>query len=289
MIMNDTESKNISIFDYTSYRLFLKDYYQGKKKSTRYFSYRYIAQKVGFKSAGHFTQILQGKANVSNQLASKFISFLQLKKNEAEYFELLVRYDQAKTQEEKGRYFERILKFNKTSPKLLSPDEYEFYQQWYYAVILDILTFYPFSGDYKELASLVEPSISVPQAQKAIQLLDRLGLIEKDDSGTYHRTHMIITSSSQGYSTALASYAMQMIDRAKGAVNSLPKEERSISWTGFSVSKKTYSQIQEEIREFRKRILAMAQDDKNPERVYHFNMQLFPVSKKLNRTRDNHD
>ncbi len=271
----------ISIFNYSDYRKFLEEYYKSNKKDKSYFSYRYIASRVGFKSAGHFTQILNGQANLSPHLISRFIDFLKLSRREAEYFELLVNFNQAKTHDDKKRYFERMAKYKEIKMRILNPDEYEFYRKWYYAAICDILSFYPFKGDYHELARMVEPSISAAKARKAIELLEKLHLIRQNENGIYEKTDTAISARCQGYSEALANHAIEMIDLAKDSINHLPKEERNISWVGVAVSPPTFEIIQEEIRALRKRIIAFAQEDRDPDkRVYHFNMQFFPLSKK---------
>ena len=43
-----------SVFEYSDYRKFLLDYYSEKKAANRNFSHRFIANRVGFKSGGHF-------------------------------------------------------------------------------------------------------------------------------------------------------------------------------------------------------------------------------------------
>ncbi len=272
----------ISIFDYTDYRKFLKDFYTHKKSENSHYSYRYIAGKVGFKSAGHFSQIIQGKANISPYLVKRFAEFLRLKKKEAQYFELLVNFSQAKIHSIKTDYYERILEFNSDrKPKVLSPDQYEFYQKWYYAVIRDILSIYPFSGNFRKLASLVEPTISTAEAKKAIALLERLRLIQKDADDIYRVTDAIISGPVEGRSIAVSTYAIQMLDQAKDAIEFIPRNERNISGVGFSISEDTFEQIQREIRDMRKRILFLVEKDPNPDRVYHCTFQLFPVSKKF--------
>jgi uncharacterized protein (TIGR02147 family) len=270
-----------SIFDYSDFRKFLDDYYKSSKKEKSYFSYRYIASRVGFKSAGHFTQILNGQANLSQHLISRFIDFLKFSRREAEYFELLVNFNQAKTQDDKKRYFERMAKYKEIKMRILNPDEYEFYRKWYYAAICDILSFYPFKGDFHELARMVEPAISPAKARTAIELLEKLHLIRANENGVYEKTDTAISAGSQGNSIALTNHAIEMIDLAKDSISRLPKEDRNISWVGVAVSPPTFETIQEEIRALRKRIIAYAQEDMNPEkRVYHFNMQFFPLSKK---------
>ena len=270
-----------NIFDYTNYRLFLKDFYTEKKKDNPNFSYRYIAQKVAFKSAGHFTQIINGQANISTHLITRFCKFLKLKKREIEYFELLVAFEQAKTLEEKRHFYERIVNFKEVSAKVLSPDQYEFYSKWYYAVIRDILSTYEFNGDFRELANVVVPSITTAEAEKAIKLLLKLELIQINNKGIYDVTDAFISANPEEKTIVLSGYARQMIDRAKEAVDLLPKEERIISWSGFSVSDKTFELIKEEIRATRKRIRALVSEDRSPNRVYHFNTQFFPVSREI--------
>lgn len=269
----------IDIFSYTNYRLFLKDFYKAKKAENPNFSYRYIAQKVGFKSAGHFTQIVKGQANISTHLLTSFCKFIKLKKREIEYFELLVYFDQAKTHEEKMHYFERMVNFKGITAKTITPEQYEFYQRWYYAVVRDVLSIYDFRGNYRELANLIEPSISTGEAEKAIKLLLALQFIRINENGVYEVTDSIISSKSEEHSVVLSGYAMQMMDRAKEAVDKLPKDERIISWAGFSVSGETYGLIRDEIRACRKKIMTLVDKDTSPERVYHFNTQFFPVSK----------
>jgi uncharacterized protein (TIGR02147 family) len=177
-----------SIFNYSDYRKFLEEYYTFNKKDKAFFSYRYIASRVGFKSAGHFTQILKGQANISAHLISRFIDFLKFSRREAEYFELLVNFNQAKTQDDKKRYFERMAKYKEIKTRILNPDEYEFYRKWFYAAICDILSFYPFKDDYHALARMVEPAITAAQARKAIELLEKLHLIRKNDNGFFEKT-----------------------------------------------------------------------------------------------------
>lgn len=272
----------INIYEYLDFKTYLKDYYSLHKESNKNFSYRYIAQKVGFKSAGQFTQIIKGQLNLSQKLLPKFSKFLKLSKREAQYFELLVNFNQAKSQTDKSRFYERMLSFKEIKTTIINPDQYKFYQKWYYAAIRDILSIHKFNGDYRKLANLVEPSISTAEAREAIELLERLKIIEKSDDNDYILTNTIISSPiGDVFSTALAGYASQMLDRAKYAVNEMPKEERSISWVGASLSKEAFNEVKEEIAIFRNKLLAIADKDSHPERVYHFNIQCFPLSKEL--------
>jgi uncharacterized protein (TIGR02147 family) len=268
----------INIFEYSDYRRYLKDHYELQKSLEPQFTYRYIAERVGFKSAGHFTQILKGLINLSSSMVARFIDFLRLNKKEADYFELLVRFDQAKTHAEKRRYFELMAKFRELKIATLDPLQYDYYDNWYYVAVREVLSYYPFKGDYAALAKKVKPSISPREAKKAIALLERLGLIKKDSDGIYKKTVAAVSAVPLGGSIAIANQALQTMRLAQEALDRFPKELRNVSGVAFSVSQKTFEDLQEEIRNFRKRILELAQSDPHPDAVYQFNVQLFPLS-----------
>lgn len=272
------------IFSYTDYRRFILDWYEQLRTSAAPVTYRAIAQAVGFNSPAHITMILKGKTNLPATAVDKFSGLMQLQKKDAEYFSLLVNYNQARTVAQKKQFFNKMIKFKECGTTLLHPDQFEYYQKWHYAVIHDILSFYPFSGDYNELARMVEPSITAREAKNSITLLERLKFIEKTDDGTYICHLPGISAYSEGASVVLSSYADTMIDRARYALQKMADEERAISWAGFSVSAETFKKMKEEARAFRKKLIEMAQSDPNPQRAFHLNLQIFPVSKRLKGT-----
>jgi uncharacterized protein (TIGR02147 family) len=268
-----------NIFLYIDYRTFIKDWYEEKRGFAEPLTYRKVCLAVGFNSPGHFTMVLQGKTNLSPSAVKKFSDMMRLKKREAAYFELLVQYNQAKLSSAKKAFFDKMIKFKEIGTTLLSPDQYEYYQKWYYAVIHDILSFYRFSDDYSALAKMVVPSITPREAKKAIELLERMGFIVKNSEGVFECRYPAVSAYAEGRSLALSVYAKEMMDRAKWALEKIATEERSISWAGFSMSRKTYEVIKMETRAFRKKIIALAKADPDPEQAYHLNIQLFPVSK----------
>jgi uncharacterized protein (TIGR02147 family) len=256
----------------------LKDWYEFRKLNSPEFTYRYIAGRVGFKSAGHFTQILKGSINLSISMAANFAEFLKLGKKEAEYFELLVRFNQAKTHAEKKRCFERMLKFRELKISTIGPDQYEYFEKWYYVAVREVLAYYPFKGNYAELAKKLKPSISPIGAKKAIDLLLRLGLIIRNDEGIYRKATPALSASPVGKSVAITNQALDTMRLAAESIDRFPKEQRNVSGVAFSVSRQTYEAIQDEVRNFRKKILDLAQSDPGPDGVYQFNVQLFPLT-----------
>lgn len=269
-----------TVFSYTDYRRFILDWYEQQRKSATPVSYRRIAQAVGLNSAAHITMILKGKTSLPAASIDGFVTLMQLRKKEGDYFSLLVEYNQAKTTSQKKQFYNKMVKFKECGTTLLNPDQYEYYQKWYYAAIHDILSYYPFGGDFNQLARMVEPSITAREAKSSIRLLERLNFIEKKVDGTYSCHYPGISAYGEGRSVILSSYAEAMIDRAKHALEKTTDEQRVISWAGFSVSAETFEKMKMEARAFRKKLVEMAMNDPHPERAFHLNLQIFPVSKK---------
>jgi uncharacterized protein (TIGR02147 family) len=268
----------IDIFEYIDYRKLLKDMYEDRKKEFPFFSYRYIARKVGFNSAGFFVNIIQAKRNISSAFIFKFAQVFKLKRAETEYFELLVLFDQAKDHEQKKYYFEKILGSKKSKIKVTDARHYEFYSRWYYTAVREVLNFYKFNGNYAELAKKVSPAITPAEAKKAVSLLEQMGFIRKTERGYYQLADAIITTGYEAKSVAINNFLISTTELARQAIDRYPRDQRSLSTLTFSCSAEGYAQIDERLKRFRREIMEIVRSDKDIDRVYHINFQVFPMS-----------
>jgi|WetSurMetagenome_2_1015567.scaffolds.fasta_scaffold00392_13 uncharacterized protein (TIGR02147 family) len=268
----------IDIYEYIDYRKLLKDLYEDRKREFSFFSYRYIAQKVGFSSAGFFINVVQRKRNISMEFIFKFAQLFKLKHAETEYFELLVLFDQAKSHDQKKYYFEKILASKKSKIKVTDAQRYEFYSKWYYTAVREVLNFYKFDGNFAELAKKVSPAITPAEAKKAITLLEDMGFIKKNERGYYQLVDDIITTGYDAKSLAITNFLISTTELARQAIDRYPRERRSMSTLTFSCSAEGYAQIEERLKRFRREILEIVRSDKDIDRVYHINFHVFPMS-----------
>jgi uncharacterized protein (TIGR02147 family) len=270
----------IDIFEYIDYRKLLNDLYKEKREECPYFSYRYIAKKVGFSSAGFLANIIQGKRNISPEYIFGFAKLFKLKKTETEYFELLVNFDQARNHDQKKYYFEKILSSKKSKIKITDLQNYEFYSKWYYTAVREVLDVYEWDGvDYSELAKRIMPPLSTGEIKKAVELLLNMGFIRKNKKGFYEQTDQFISTGYDARSLAITNFLVSTIDLARGAIDRFPRDQRSMSALTFSISADGYAAIDERLKTFRREILEIARADKNRDRIYHVNFQIFPMSK----------
>lgn len=270
----------INIFDYQNYRLFLSDYLNEKKQYDKGFSQRDILRKMGISSSGFLSNVLSGRNNLTTTQVAALCKVLKLKKAEAEYFETMVLFTQAKTIDEKNTYFSRMVKQHKAKFKSLRPDQLSLFAKWHYAVIRELIYFTEFKDDFKKLAKIVDPPISPAEAKEAIEELEKIGLIKKDKNGTYRQMSGIVTTGDEIRSFHVSRFQVETMKRAQRALDTVPSEDRDMSVLTLKLSKNRMKQIKTEIQMFRKKLLRMAETDSNQEQVYQCNINFFPVSKK---------
>lgn len=268
----------MSVFDYTDFRLFLREQYAILKEERNDFTYGTIAKAAGFKSNGFVTQIFQGKTKLSDKMIPRIAEVFDLSGRERAYFKLLVHYTQAETHDDKKRYFELMMPYSEASLAKIESDQYEILDKWYYAAVRAIFSYYEFHGDYKKLGEMIRPSITAKKAEKAVDVLSRLGVIKKDDQGIFRLTQRHITTGHCESAVPINTFIVNTLDIAKDSLYRFDKPHRSLSAVSASVSKEGFDQILAEADAFRKRIIEIAKNDRNIDRVCQINMQIFPLT-----------
>lgn len=273
-----------NIFEYTDYRKFLNDYYGEKKKASPSFSYNALSLKAGIKSKGFLHDVMHGAKNLSKQTVVKLSEALGFRKNEAEYFENLVFFNQAADLKERNIFYDKMssVKTGGALPehqKMLTKDQYDFYSKWHHAAVRSLIHLHGFKGDYKWLARNVYPAITPKQAKQSVELLLRLGLVEKQDNGVFRLTEAHITTGNEVVSLAVLNFHKEAARLAADALEQLPREKRNVTGLTMGISGEMYEKICEEIKKFRAKLVGMVDKDKNGDRVYQMNFHLFPLSR----------
>lgn len=267
------------IYSYYDYHKYLNDFYTEKKSSFPMFSYRYISQKVGVDHA-LIVKIFQGTRHISSKSIPLFASLLGLSRRKSEYFELLVMYGKAKTNNEIKHYFEKLLSFSGIEGHRVESDKYEFYQKWYYTTVREILHLHPFKDDYEWLANMVEPAITPTEAKKAVHLLERLSFIKRNEAGYFELTTRFITTGLEWRSIAIRSFQKEVMNLAIQAVDRIPKEERDISTVTLTLDDSCFEIVRDRVAALQKELVEISSTCEDVNRVYQVNLQVFPISKR---------
>lgn len=273
------EGKKISVFDYRDYREFLRDWYDANKKTTPSLSHRSFSKRAGFNSTNFFMMVMQGKRNLSEDGVKKVMKGLKLNKQEQEFFRSLVFFNQAKTPEDKNLYYRGLLqsrKFRQMKP--IEKERYEYYSSWYHPVVRELVVSSDFDGTPEWIAKRISPRITPHQAAKSVELLERLGFIERGADGRWRQTSSIVTTGPEVVSVEVYNYHKDLLDLSKQVLDTRSMKNYDVSSLTLGVKKERWGEIKEKIREFRKEVLKMASDDSDPEGVLQLNIQFYPVA-----------
>jgi uncharacterized protein (TIGR02147 family) len=279
----DLENR-ISVFDYTDYRKYLADYYVVQKSVNPAFSYRYFARRAGINSSGFYKELIDGKRSLSRALILKFSGAIKHTKKEAEYFENMVYFSEAVSVEERKLYFNKMMSSYESKAYRLLGEQYEYFSRWYYIVIRELISFVRFKDDFRGLARMLNPPIREDQARKAIYILEKLNLIKKNKEGWYTSTSPVITT---GYPTDdtkvnllnVINFQKEMLKMAYETYDRHPIKKVDMSTLTLSVSEQTFLAMKEEIANFRKKLLSMAEKDEHPDRIYQLCHYFYPMTK----------
>jgi uncharacterized protein (TIGR02147 family) len=271
------------ISQYSDYRKYLQDYYEEARKKNPGFSYQVFSEKAGIKSKGFLYNVVHGRRTLSKSHIFGLSQAMRLSRHESEYLENLVAFNESATLKERNYFYERLssIKANGAQAwkkQIIRKEQFEYYSRLHYGVIRSLIDMHGFNGDYKALANMVRPRITPKQAKTAVELLEKLGFIQKQKNGVFKVSDKAIATEPEVVSLAVLNFHRQAAELGARALEELSKEQRNITGCMLGISKQTYGRICEEIRLFRARLLQIAEADAAADTVYQLNFQLFPVS-----------
>lgn len=271
-----------NIYEQPDYRSFLKAMYHFKKRENPHFSFRSFSQAAGFKSSNFLKLVMDGKRNLSQEGIDKFARALKLSKEETEFFEHLVLFNQAETAQEKNRHYERISRSKRYADvKGLEVHQYAYFSNWHFVALRELVLLKGFQEDPQWINRKLRAKLHPEEIKRAIQILVELNLLRRDAQGNLCQTVEKITTTPEMGSLALVNFHREMLRKASDSLEKSRTAHRDVSALTIAVSKGQYERIRERIKQFRAEIHAIASEEEERETVYQVNFQLFNLSEVL--------
>ncbi len=269
----------IQIYDFTEYRDFLRLHYEERKKEDQFYSYRYIAMKVGFKSS-FLSRLYKKETHLAVDKIEPFAKVMNLSAKEELYFDQLVRLGRAKSDSEKDRITTELERLKGVQFRTLQQDEELFFSQCHNMALRSLLGINEYTPkDHRIIGSTMIPTISINEVKESIELLTRLKMVELDKESIYRVTDTYISTKEQWSANAIHNYQKQNIALSQDALENLAKVERDISTVTFTMDISRMEELREKIKTFREDLLRFSEEGCNDDAVMHLNLQLFPVAK----------
>lgn len=265
------------IFSHTEYRKFLAQAWTERKTEDPRFSHRFIAQRAGFSSSAFFSRILTGDVNLTPSGALRLAEVFHLNHQETRYFELLVLFDQARSQEERMHFLDRIATWRKSPVPQIESSQIAFCRDWKAVAVLETLDLVEHSVDHEALGRMMRPQMTASEIETNLALLDELGLARKGDDGIWRKTEAFLTTGDAD-AEAIDIFRQKTMELGIEAIDRFSREDRSISTLTVTLSKEAFERVRDKLRHLRREILEISRSDEEADRVMQINFQVFPVS-----------
>lgn len=273
------------ILQYQDYRRFLQDFYDWKKRTSA-FSWRDYSKMCGFISPVFMKQVCEGKSNLGKNATVKVADAFGFVGVERDYFFNLVMYAQAKNDGKKRFAFaemQSIAKANKVHH--IGAESFRYYDSWVHPVIRELAPAMP-GAMPKEIAQKCIHEVSAREVKESIDFQVEAGILKKTGESTYSQTDKILAGDTQSISLAVRSMNRQMANFAIDAIDRFSVDERFVSGITMGVSNDAYGKIVEVLRKCREEVQSIILSDDKTEQVLRLNLQLFPLTKKIEGAED---
>lgn len=267
------------IIEYIDFRQYMRDFYEERKRRSA-FTWREFSKITGFSSSAYMKVVCDGGSKLSKIGVERVGTAMGLAGFEMDYFRAMVRYGQADTEEKKKSAYEDMLAVAKQyKVRVLSGDLFEYYDSWRNPVLRELAPLMP-GATPGEIAKKIYAETSAQEVRESLDFLTRTGLLKKNDDGSLAQSEASVKGAPDATRLALRGMHRQMSELATPALD-LPKEERNFSGVTMGVSRETYARIVDVLDECRKKIVAIAAEDKDIDQVYRLNLQLFPLTRNI--------
>jgi uncharacterized protein (TIGR02147 family) len=270
----------IDVFAFNDYRLFLRAYYDaGRAEGSPAVTLRAFGKRAGLRSPNYLKLVIDGDRNLTPAVAPRFAEAAGLRGEAAAYFCELVAFNQSKTATERAHAYERLRRFAKhRKVHKLDAEQTAYHEHWYLPAIRELVAHKDFRDDPKWIAKKLVPKIAVRDAERALQTLQTLGLLSRDDQGRLVQCEPLLETPDGPLGHHVVRYHRTMLQRAADALDDVPREQREIASLTLCVSKSQARELKERLERFRDELLHVFAAGTDASRVVQLNLQMFPLS-----------
>jgi uncharacterized protein (TIGR02147 family) len=267
-----------SLFEYSDYRVFLKDYFAEKKRTQRGWSLAVWARKLSLKSPSTLLMILQGTRNPGPELTAGLVRYFGFTPKEADFFGTLVQL--AKHQGDTGMSVLLMERLSRDAAggkfTFLDHDTFSAISRWYYYAIRELVQLPGFRENPYWIARNLKFTVSTKEVKEAIQRLLKLGLLTRGPRGKLIPAHGNLNTASDFASEGLKRFHEETLENAKQSLRKIAPSEREIQGSTFAIRRKDLPKAKELIRKFQDEFCSLLERT-DGDALYHIELAFYPL------------
>lgn len=270
-----------TVYGYTDYRKFLTEWMDARQAVDRKFNRSELHRRLGLPNTrSYLSDILAGK-EISSTFLERFVIALELTSEEARFFRVLVRFNQATAPEERELAFDQLVALNRTPRTVLDSQHYEYYRHWWHGAVRALLGLVDLGDEPKKVASLLSPSITEAQAKDALGLLRDLELIAKDEHGFWKPTNHSLSTGESSRAELIRQLQSQQLGLVQRAVLQPDHEPGQVVATNtITISEEGLELVKKRVERFRSELRSIVHKDQSAAtRAHLVSLSIVPLTR----------
>jgi uncharacterized protein (TIGR02147 family) len=277
---------------YMDYRKYLGDFYAYKrdqtKKDIRPYSYQMFSAAANIKSPQYLRLIIEGKRNLSLDMVSKFAKALNLQKEQTEELKNLVNYTQATDPSERNRYLKELME-KRVNQQIKSGEidskAWEKVPGWVAWILYSMVDQKNVSFEVSQLKQLLGEKATLDEVQEALKKLLVSGELVKDpETGVMKKARPIMENAENIPVALVKKLQAELLYLGMESLFQDDHTEREFGTVTLSLTENEFEEIKFKLRQMRKQLTkdnSIARSQTEGDRIYQLNIQLFPVTKRV--------
>ena len=274
--------------DYMDFRLFLADFYNHKKDSTknllRPYSYGIFSAAADIKSPNYLKMIIEGKRNLSADMILKFARACGLNKAYSDEFKLLVNFNQSEDPADRNYALKKLSEFRverKLKDGELDRKVFDKIPNWIGWIIYALIDQAGAGFETTELKNLLRGKASENEISAALESLLASGELVKDPITGLISKGQAKEAPEEIPSALIRKLQMQLMYLGLESLYQDDPASREFGSLTMALTEKEFDEIKFKLRQMRKTLHkenSIARISNKGDRVYQLNLQLFPVT-----------
>lgn len=269
------------VYDYLSYRVYLKDRLTSNEGGRSSLSMSALARQVGTSTA-YISLILSGKRRLSAKVASRIKPVLGLDGARGRYFEWLIVFADSADSDKRAAALAKMARqvaFRKRNPREF--DVHEYLSHWYFVALREATAIPGFRlEDLAEMQGRLVASVELRDLRRALRFLTERGFLKRE-KGRWLPDERQIDCSEVVLGAVAARFHVEMLELAAHSIEAVPREDRAVMGHTFSLSSGKFDRarkiVEDAIHQIRD--LESGECSEEPDTVYQLEMALFPLVK----------
>ncbi len=268
-----------TIYEYFDFRSFLRAWFESEKARRQRFSKATVSRSLGLPNSRNFFSDILGGRPLSETFQERLIRVLALDRDQARYFRALVEWEQATLPERRESALQIIAEFRRPAGIVLAAHQMEYFRHWRYGAVRALLDTDDFGDEPGRIGRQLRPRLTSAEARESLRLLERLGLIARNDRGIWKPTDRSISAPEGREDAFVLDLQIQQFDLARQRILSKDGHPRLVATNVISISSAGYLRLLERIDKFRTEIRTLVLDDEDPiDRACQIVIAAVPIS-----------